>query len=51
MDFIGKMLFPRQAEWERERNLKMTLWVVLFAVIFATIVAGLILYTGFNHPH
>lgn len=38
------MLFPAQADWERKRQMKIMLWVVLAAILFAAIVGALILF-------
>ena len=46
MNFLGKILFPRHAEWERKKYMKMTIWVVLVAVIFASIVGAIMFFVG-----
>jgi len=43
VNFLGKILFPHHAEWERKKYIKLTIWVVSVAVIFSSIV-GAVMY-------
>jgi len=43
MNFLGKILFSRHAEWQREKYMNMTIWVVAVAFSLAAIVAALML--------
>jgi hypothetical protein len=51
MNFIGKVLFPHHTDWERKRNMKITVWVVLVAVLFGIIVGAVMLFVGSKHPN
>jgi hypothetical protein len=44
LNFLGKMLFPREAEWQRKKQTKIILWVSLTAVVFAAGVVALMLF-------
>jgi hypothetical protein len=41
--FLGKVLFPRQAPWQRRQKTKIMLLVILAAIFFAAIVVGIML--------
>jgi len=41
---LGKILFPRHAEWERKRYVQMTIGVVAVAIILGAIIGGIIFY-------
>ena len=43
VDYFGKMLFPRLQPWQRRRQIKTMLMVLIVAVIFAAVVAGFML--------
>jgi hypothetical protein len=43
MNFLSKLLFPRLAPWQRKRQIKMMLWVVLATVLFAASIAAIML--------
>ena len=43
LNFLGKVLFPREAEWQRKKQTRIILWVVLTAVVFAVAVAAIML--------
>ena len=44
INFFGKILFPRQAEWQRRKQMKIMLYVVLASLVFGAIIAGIMLY-------
>jgi flagellar basal body-associated protein FliL len=44
INFLGKLLFPRLAPWQRKRQIKIMLWVILATVIFAASVAAIMLF-------
>ena len=44
LKLLGKVLFPHEAEWQRKKQTKIILWVVLTAVIFAVAVAAIMLF-------
>ncbi len=44
MNFLGKVLFPRLAPWQRKRQAKIILLVTLTAVIFAVTIAAIMLF-------
>jgi hypothetical protein len=44
LNYLGKILFPAQADWERKKQMKIMLWVVLVAVLLAAIMGALILF-------
>ena len=50
-DPIAKLLFPRHAEWERKKFMKMTVWIVSAAVFFALIVSVIIIFEGLKNPN
>jgi hypothetical protein len=41
---LGKILYPRQQDWQRERETRTILATVLFAVVCAAIVGMVILW-------
>ena len=41
--FLGKIVFPRHPEWERERETVVLVTAVLFGLVFAGI-TGLVIY-------
>ncbi len=43
MNYLGKVLFPRQAQWQRKRQLKIMIWVIMVSVVFAVTVGAIIL--------
>jgi hypothetical protein len=45
LNFLGKVLFPRDAEWQRKKQIKIIIWVIFTALIFAVTVAA-----GFHRP-
>ena len=39
LKFLGKLMFPRLAPWQRKKQTRIMLWVILIAAIFgATVV-------------
>ena len=44
MNFLGKVLFPRDAAWQRKKQAKILVWVVVTAMVFGAGVAAIILY-------
>lgn len=42
LNFLGKLLFPRQADWQRKKQAKIMFWVLVAAVIFGVGVAAVI---------
>ena len=44
LNLFGKVLFPRRAEWQRKKQIKIILWVILAALIFAVAVAAVMLF-------
>ncbi len=45
---LGKILFPRQPDWQRQKQIKTMFSVVLTSLIFASLVAGLMLYAAYK---
>ena len=43
LKLLGKVLFPNEAEWQRKKQTRIILWVILTAVIFAVAVAAIML--------
>jgi len=48
--FLGRMLFPRQQDWQQTRSAKTLVFVVAFSLILALAVTKLIRYY-YNHQH
>lgn len=46
--FLGRMLFPRQQDWQQTRSAKTLVFVVGFSLVLAYIVAKLI-RVYYNH--
>ena len=44
MKFLGKVLFPRLAPWQRKRQTKIIMVAILTAVIFAALVVVIMLF-------
>lgn len=44
LNFLAKLLFPNQADWQRQKDTKVMLLVVLVSVIFASIVVVVMLF-------
>ena len=44
LNLLGKALFPRHAEWQRKKQIKTILWVILAALVFAVAVATIMLF-------
>ena len=44
MNFLGKVLFPKLAPWQRKRQARIIVRVVLAAVVFAAIVVAIMLF-------
>jgi flagellar basal body-associated protein FliL len=42
--FLGKVLFPRLAPWQRKKQTKTILLVVLVALIFAAVIVAIMLF-------
>jgi len=42
IEAIGKILFPRQAAWQRKRQMRIMLWIIPAAICFALLVGALI---------
>jgi hypothetical protein len=48
--FLGRVLFPRQQDWQQTRSAKTLVFVLAFSVVMALTVATVIrLY--YNHSH
>lgn len=47
-DFIGRLFFPRQQDWERRRTARIMTFVVLFSLALALIIAKVI-HLMYNH--
>ena len=43
MKFLGKLMFPKLAPWQRTRQAKIMVWVILAAVVFAVVVVAIML--------
>jgi hypothetical protein len=43
LKFLGKMLFPHLAPWQRQQQAKIMVWVLLTAVVFAVVVVAIML--------
>jgi len=43
LDFIGKIFFPHQQEWQRQRNARIMTYVVIVSVVI-----GLLLVVAFK---
>jgi len=48
LEFLGKILFPRQPDWQRNKQLKTIFVAAIVAVFFASLVAGLMLYAAYK---
>jgi hypothetical protein len=48
---LGRVLFPRQQAWQRERFVKHVLIALAVAVIFAAIVAGMMFLINSRPQH
>jgi hypothetical protein len=46
MNFLGKILFPLQADWQRKKQMKVMLWSILAAVLLAAFMAALMLFVN-----
>jgi hypothetical protein len=42
--FLGKLLFPHLAPWQRKQQTRILFWAVLVAVIFAVVAAAIMLF-------
>jgi len=49
-DFIGRLFFSNQQDWERRRNAKTMTWVVVFSGALACALAKII-KVMYNHAH
>lgn len=46
-EFVGKIFFSRQPDWERQRNAKVMTWVVVVALVFGAALVGMLkLFNG-----
>jgi len=43
INLLSKILFPRHADWQRRKFMRLALWVVAVTVCFAAVVAALML--------
>jgi flagellar basal body-associated protein FliL len=43
LKILGKVLFPREAEWQRKKQIGIILWVILTALVFAVAVAAVMM--------
>ena len=46
INFLGKILFPRQADWQRKKQMQTMVAVLVTSVLFAAIVAGLMFFAA-----
>jgi surface polysaccharide O-acyltransferase-like enzyme len=44
LNFLGRLLMPRQTDWQRKKQIKTMIWVVVTALVFASCVAAVLLY-------
>jgi len=44
MKFLGKVMFPHLAPWQRQQQVKIMVWVLLTAVVFAVAVVAIMLW-------
>jgi hypothetical protein len=44
MKFLGRVLFPHLAPWQRKKQVRIMVWVILTAVVFAAVVAVIMLF-------
>ena len=44
MNFLGKLLFPKSAPWQRKKQTRIIVRVALAAVVFAAIVVTIMLF-------
>ena len=49
MKFLGKMIFPTLAPWQRKKQTKIIVRVVLTAVVFTAIVVAIMLFQNGKH--
>lgn len=43
-EFLGRLFFPRQQDWERFKNARIMAWVMVFSLILALVIARVIKY-------
>jgi hypothetical protein len=49
LNFLGKLIFPKLAPWQRQKQTKIILLVVGISVLFAAIVGAIILLQNNRH--
>lgn len=48
LNFLGKILFPRLAAWQRRKQMKSMIAAILVGLIFAGAVAAAILFQSYR---
>jgi len=44
MNFLGKVLFPRLAPWQRKKQTKIMLWVVFSTIMLAICIVAIMFF-------
>jgi cell division septal protein FtsQ len=44
LNFLRKILFPRQADWQRKKYIRIAFWVVVMAVLFAAFMGAVMFF-------
>jgi hypothetical protein len=48
IDFFTRRLFPRQADWQRRKQIKTMIYVIAISLVIGSALAGFILYEAYK---